>query len=122
MVNFVYTITHTLDNAIPANFFIQTATPDKIGFWMDYDIHKCAEFSNDTILRYSPNGGRFTLRSRLRSLNPRIQSIQPFRIDNLSDLVDATYEPGDTVQLFVYFNHDFIPSDVPIFSIIISVK
>jgi hypothetical protein len=116
MVNFVYTITHTLDNAI---FLIQTATPDKMGFWMDYDGD---EFSNDTILRYSPNGGKFTLRSRLQFINPNIHSIQPFRIDNLSDLVETTYEPGDTVQLFVYLDHDLIPPEVPIFSIIVRVK
>jgi hypothetical protein len=86
---------------------------------MDYDGD---EFSNDTILRYAPNSGTFTLRSRLQFINPNIQSIQPFRIDNLSDLVETTYNPGDTVQLFVYLDHDLIPPDVPIFSIIIRVK
>lgn len=116
MVNFVYTIHHTLDSAI---FVIQTATPDKMGFWMNYDGD---DFSNDTILRYAPNGGTFTLRSRLQFINPSIQSLQPFRIDNLSDLVETTYNPGDTVQLFVHLDHNLIPPDVPIFSIVISIK
>ena len=113
MVNFVYSITHTLYDVVE--------TPDKTGFWMDYNMTDI--ITSETILRYTPNGEYYPLLTVLQFFYPFIRTIQPFRIDNLSELVsNANPEPGDTLQVFVCLDNELIRTETPLFSIIISVK
>lgn len=86
---------------------------------MDYNMTDI--MTSETILRYTPNGEYYTLLTILQFFYPFIRTIQPFRIDNLSELV-CNAEPGDTVQMFVCLDNELIRTETPLFSIIISVK
>ncbi len=86
---------------------------------MDYNMTDI--ITSETILRYTPNGKYYPLLTVLQFFYPFIRTIQPFRIDNLSELV-CNAEPGDTVQMFVCLDNELIRSEMPLFSIIISVK